>query len=457
MAELLERDPTRNFILMLCLSLAGYNLGYNASVINSMGIPLLRDIYGLTDDQQISILGNLSSLFPLGGMIGALSAGSLLSKLGRRRANAFIDIASVVAYCSLLVNNLFFLHLGRLLVGIASSLYTAVAGITLVEVLPPRWSGIGNSLIYTMLTIFLLLPFLQQTLVSEPTLVAHWRLVLGYPLVFSIARFGLLWTLFNFDSPEDIHIAHSKSPDYRARLKQSLQQVYQDDGLDERVEMMIEKAQTAKQGSSPSIGDMFKPEFRDIMLSGVIVNLGQQFCGVNFLVFFSTSLFDSISGNGKTISLYFGVGNIVGSFVCIYFITNFKRVFTLWFGALMQGLSLLGLLIFIKLEFFSVLSVFVVVFVIFYAVGLGSTIWLYCNEILPPAGISICLSVTWFFCILLGKLSPIAVKMFGSSSVLTFFCVCCFVLVAAIKYLCVEKSESDTDVHKKEIEMRLSE
>ena len=436
MVELVERDPHKNRNRVVTMSLAGFCLGYYVSIMNSMGKPLLVGRYKLDEEERISVLGNLNFLYPVGAMIGILFSGNLMMTFGRRRLNLLLDIANFISIGLMLIENLYILQLTRVLIGMTSALSCIITGITLVEVFPKNLAGLGNTLIYTFLTLFILITFIQQALVTQETLVTYWRFFLCYPIVLCVLRFYLQIKFIDFDPPSDVFQVHSNSPDLKKHLKESLAALYMDEGLDEKVEEIMEKRKLAGESKEPTLKDMLKPEYRTSMISALVLNVGQQLSGINFLVFFSTELFDNISGNGKTISFAFGVGNFLGSFVCMYFVTRYSRIFTMKLGTLIQGSCLLMTFVCIKIQLYSILPLFIIIYIIFYAVGLGATLGLYVNELLPPSGVGFCMAFNWMIASLVGKLSPWGVGKFGSNVMIIFFCSCCFILYVMIGRLC---------------------
>jgi len=456
MTELTERDPTRNKLLCFVLAASGLVGGYQIPIINSMGNPILVGRYHLAEDERLSMLGNLNFFYSMGAMVGVLSVGVILDYFGRRKANILLDCVIVVSLLISLVESLLFLQLSRFMVGFSTCTINMVAGITMVEIFPQKLAGVGNTMIYSTVTFFLLMTFIQQAIFSYDTLVTYWRVFLTYPAIVSVVRAVLLIKCFEFDSPKDVMRIHGSSPHLRDELRICLQPIYRDEGIEDKVEELLEQHQAAGQEKPVSIFEVLQVRYRRVMKSGLFLNIGQQLSGINFLVFFSTELFDRISGNGKTISFVFGVGNFLGSFVCMYFVTRYTRLFNFKIGSGVQGLSLLIMFLLIKLEVYFLLPVFVFSYVLFFAVGLGATCGLYCNEILPPAGVGFCNAINWMVASLVGKLCPLGVLYLGSNFMIIFFSVWCFVIYLLIDHLCIDNMKSSSALeHQIEMETRV--
>ena len=446
MAALTERDPAKNRLVAVALASSGYAIGYYISIMNSMAAPMLDGVFKLSKDDRIAALGNLNFFFALGGSIGVLVGSKVMDSIGRRNSNILLDVVSIVVILLMSVQNLTLFTALRFLIGFNASAYTMIAGITMVEIYPSSLGAVGNMINYSILTGCILLTFVQQIVFGFDTLRDHWRVFLCYPVLIPAARLAVLLLHMTYESPVFLLARLRGSSDLRPALKASLAAVYNDDGLDAHVEVLVAQAET--RAAAVSFTDIFGPRYRKALVSGLIGLLGQQFTGINFLVFFSTELFDRISGTGKVISFVFGVGNFLASFLGIYIINLFSRIFILKTGVYIQGVALLLLLLCIWVGFYSILPLFMLVYIVSYSVGFGGTVVLYVNEILPPAGVAFCVASTWMLCSLIGKFSPIAVEMFGGNAMIFFFGVSCLVLGFVVSHFCIEiiGVQKNTDV-----------
>lgn len=70
-----------------------------------------------------------------------------------------------------------------------------------------------------------------------------------------------------------------------------------------------------------------------------MLNILQQLSGINFLIFFSTSIFDDLSGNGSTATIVIAVSNLVGGIIGSYTVGKFGRKFNMQYSALIMAIS----------------------------------------------------------------------------------------------------------------------
>ena len=65
----------------------------------------------------------------------------------------------------------------------------------------------------------------------------------------------------------------------------------------------------------------------------------QQLSGINFLIFFSTKIFNKLSGNGSTVTLVIAVSNILGGVIGSYTVGSFGRKVNMTMGSIVSAIS----------------------------------------------------------------------------------------------------------------------
>lgn len=457
------KDPTKFNILLYSLSVSGFGIGYGVGIMNTLAEPVLKDHFNMSAEDRVGASGNLSSLYPIGAVVGLLFIGKLISTFGRRKANLILDVAVIVSLLVVVFGSLGAMYVSRFLFGLTSSVYSVAAGITMFECFPTEKASIGNMGLYVSITSFLLLVFVQQTIFSTETLVSYWKFFMMYPALISAGRMYFVNTYMDFESPAQIVSVHGQDPNLKAILKENLTKLYVDDAaMDQKIEELAAKATGGEAGAKePTLQEFLTEEtHRKAMMSSVIASFAQNFSGINFLVFFSTQLFDSISGNGKMISVVFGLGNLCGGIVGVYVVNMFARKWLLEKGAAAQGVCMWLIIFGIVTGVYFHLSFCVFMYVFTYALGLGATLGLYLNEVAPAVGAGFATSIAWGTASLVGKLCPIGVYYFGSTAVLAFFAAACFGVSFAIRTYCMESPanapKTDATGPEKELEEKLA-
>ena len=111
---------------------------YDASSIND-ALPLLTDHFDLSDGMQ----GIVVSVLLLGAVAGSLCAGIPADRLGRRWTIIISGVLFIVGcvLASFLARNVGLLIAGRVIIGAAIGVTSAVTPLYIAEMAPPRYRG----------------------------------------------------------------------------------------------------------------------------------------------------------------------------------------------------------------------------------------------------------------------------------------------------------------------------
>lgn len=153
--QALNQGYTRNLIIAVIQALVGAFLyGWNVAILNVPQPVVQNDVTNMSDTEYAL----LATMFCAGGLIGALTAGPLQDKIGRKKALLLVDIifilSSALTYGYAMgwlapidkTSGYIIFWIGRFLVGIACGAATAVVPTYLGEIAPPLIRGaIGTS------------------------------------------------------------------------------------------------------------------------------------------------------------------------------------------------------------------------------------------------------------------------------------------------------------------------
>lgn len=386
----------------------GFYFGYFMSIFNPIGKPLLTGHYKMTEDQADNVLGNVNLFFCIGAGLACILFGKLSDLFGRVRLLIAFEFLAIIASACYYVDKIPLLYTARFFGGMIAGVNVAGGSVVLSELFPKSVSGFGGTFIYVNITFSILVSFIEQTIFGVDTLVKYWRVFLIWPVIISIARMVLIAALIRVDTPK-FYLARTKDESQlRRKIVDSLKYLYQEVECDSEAEKIIEE--NRKESQEIGIVELFGPTYRFRAFGGCLLNLLQQLCGINFLIFFSTDLFNDLSGNGETMTTVLGVANFLGSFVAIYAIERFGRRFNLVTGVLLQliAFSTLSFAILIESSWIPVISV--ILYMVGFAVGLGATIIPYTADILPPIGVGLANAIQWIGAASIGKFVPILSK-----------------------------------------------
>ncbi|XP_044308793.1 solute carrier family 2, facilitated glucose transporter member 5-like [Varanus komodoensis] len=140
---------------LMCVSVASSTMsiqyGYNMWIVYSPTV-LMQDFYNITisefmtdSSSQIFLTAVTIALFPLGGIFGAVAAGHILDRLGRKNSLMISNLLSVVSAilmgCSNLIHAYEYIMFTRLFLGICTAILCSVVPIYLSEISPNSLKG----------------------------------------------------------------------------------------------------------------------------------------------------------------------------------------------------------------------------------------------------------------------------------------------------------------------------
>ena len=444
-----QRSIAYNYACAVVLGSGGFYFGYYDGIYNPMFRPMMIGVYGydeIKDKTKLDdINGLVNMLFSIGAMIGVLSTGFLADRFGRRTilyAGEFIALVTMVLYR---IISLEVLMTTRVTSGIVAGMNSSIYAVMIAEMLPNSMVGFGNGFAYLLLTFGLLLSYLSQSFFTYQTLVDNWVIVFVWPAVVSIARLISFPIFVKTDTPKYLYLCSQDRDEAISKIRAAYSHIYVDLDAQEAAFEAVNYYERERFQGDVGLAVLFGPRYRKRLLTGCFITFAQQVSGINFLVYYSTRLFDEIGGYGQTITLVVGLCNFLGSVCVIYLIGKMGRKFNLVVGPMFQAVGMVGLYFGYLQKEFWILVASVIIYMIPYAIGLGGTLTAYVGEILPPLGVGIAFAVQWLMTALVGQFMPRLITEFGPGKLIIFFAVACFLIVFIMDYLTIEtkdKSES---------------
>jgi MFS transporter, SP family, galactose:H+ symporter len=359
-------------------ALAGLMFGLDIGVISGATQFIQKDFQ--VSDHTIEWI---VSAMMLGAAIGALGASSMSARLGRKRSLILGAILFVTG--SLLCGGAWSpqtLIAARFILGLAIGIATFNAPLYLAEVAPEKIRGAMISLYQLMITIGILVAFLSDTAFSYS---GNWRWMLGV-IAIPGALFLLGVTLLP-DSPRWLMM--------RGRTAQAadvLRRLRGDENVVQR-----EMADIAEQLKTPQRGwHLFQENanFRRSVGLGVLLQLMQQFTGMNVVMYYAPRIFQNM-GYDTHAQLWFtaivGLTNVLATFIAIGLVDKLGRKPILYIGFVVMalGLGVVGSMMHIGItshaaQMFTVTML--LIFIVGFAMSAGPLIWTLCSEVQPLKG-----------------------------------------------------------------------
>lgn len=372
----------KSFVYFICLvsAMGGLLFGYDWVVIGGAKI-FYEQYFGIAGDPAMQ--GLAMSIALAGCLIGALTAGTLADRLGRKPLlliSAFIF--AVTAYGTGAFDHFQGFLVVRFLGGIAIGIASGLSPMYIAEVAPTSVRGRLVSLNQLTIVIGILAAqVVNWLLVSDDPV---WNEQMAWRWMFWAAAFPavafLLLAVFIPESPRWLAMKG-----YRERALRTLEHIggqkYAAD------EMLAFDEAEARQQSQGGLRLLFSHPYRRVLLIGIVVAMFQQWCGTNVIFNYAQEIFQSAGydvDNTFINIVVTGIANLVFTFVAIYTVDRLGRrvLMLLGAGGLAGIYAILGLCYYLEVS--GVLMVVLVVMAIAcYAMSLGPVTWVLLSEIFP--------------------------------------------------------------------------
>ena len=401
------------FRISLTAALGGLLFGYDTAVIAGT-VEFLQAHFELTD----IMLGWTVSSALLGCILGSAGAGWLGDKLGRR-LTMFICAALFLlsALWSAFAQSPGELVIARILGGIGVGAASLLTPVYISEIAPARYRGALTTLNQIAILVGMVIVYLVNAQLagagdSAWREAVAWRWMFGSEALPALAFFLLLFTI-----PE--------SPRWLAlRGKtEAAKAIFNEIGGDEAPEDLVRSITAAEQQQKVSPAALFRPPYRIILLTGIVLAVLQQATGINIVMYYAPRIFTSAG-----VDVVSAVGHSVVIGLTMLFFTQFaffladragRRPLLLISSAGMT-ISLLALGFSFGGEATAnptLLLVWIIIYVASFSIGMGPLVWTVIAEIFPNAirarAVSICVLLLWTANFLVSQFFPYLLSTFG--------------------------------------------
>jgi SP family galactose:H+ symporter-like MFS transporter len=359
-------------------ALAGLMFGLDIGVISG-ATQFIQAEFKVSDHTIEWIVSSMM----FGAAVGAVAASWLSAALGRKRS---LILGAVLFVLGSLLCGLAWspgsLIAARLVLGLAIGVATFTAPLYLAEVAPEHIRGAMISTYQLMITIGILVAFLSDTALSYT---GAWRWMLG--VIAIPGALFLLGVLMLPDSPRWLMM--------RGLREEALAVLHRLRG--DEATVLREAADIEEQLKTPQRGWHLFLENRNFRRSvglGVLLQLMQQFTGMNVVMYYAPRIFQAM-GYDTAAQMWFtalvGLTNVLATFIAIALIDRWGRKPILYtgFAVMAVGLGVVGTMMHGGIathagQLFTV--VMLLVFIVGFAMSAGPLVWTLCSEIQPLKG-----------------------------------------------------------------------
>ncbi len=434
-------------------AIGGFLFGFDSGVINGT-VSALGNTF---NSSSVATGFNVASVL-LGCALGALAAGPLADKFGRRAIMIVTAIIfAVSAFGSGVADSsaefIFYRLFGGLGIGAASVLAPAY----IAEVAPASLRGRLATLQQLAIVLGLFVAFLSNYLIAnaaggaEGILMldlAAWRWMFWAELV--PAGLFLIGVLFIPESPRYL-VAQGKLK----HAKTVFNKISNDDA-DTQINDVKQSLQSDKK---PSIRDLFidgSKKVHPIVWVGVALSVFQQFVGINVVFYYGSELWQA-AGFDESQSLFInvlaGTTNILSTFIAIALVDKVGRKPLLLVGSIGMFISLSALTYTFgsagldeagKLALSENMGTFALImanlFVVFFGLSWGPIVWVLLGEMfnnrIRGAALAVAASAQWIANFAITMTFPIMLGSIGLAGAYGFYTLSAFISVFfVVKYI----------------------
>jgi sugar porter (SP) family MFS transporter len=400
-SEAATRRVRRHVVISAAITaLGGLLFGYDTGVVSGALLFVKKDFGGLSNFQQELV----TSLLLVGAMAGALVAGRVADRVGRRPTvlgTAVVFIIGVLlaaftpSYPALLA--------ARIIIGLAVGSASMVVPLFIGEVVPPRIRGAMVSLNQLAITIGILGSYLIDYGLSST---GDWRLMFGLAVIPAAALFTGIW--FQRESPHWL-IRQGRIDEARAVLLRV--RVRGADGQDAAAvieDEIREVREISGRADQTRARDLLSPRVRPLLAVGVLLAVFQQITGINTVIYYAPTMLQG-AGFGNSAALLANVANgainVGMTIVAIWLLDKVGRRPLLLAGTsgMAAGMIITALSFLSDSKLTGASAVVAVIGLLIYtgsfAISLGPVFWLLIAEIYPlrirGAAMSIASMANW--------------------------------------------------------------
>lgn len=359
-------------------SLGGLLFGYNTAIISAVLVSLPKEWNLGTIYQGVVVSGVL-----LGAVTGAAVSGKMADVLGRR--DAILGTTAVYAlgtFNTVVAATPIMLILGRIICGVAIGSSSVTVPLYIAELAPARRRGMLVSFNQLAITIGILVAFIAGAHFMAP---GHgWRSMLLWGVIPAILL-GV-GALFLPETPRWLAL---QGDDEKARALLARM------GSDDADADMRQIRQNLDATKGMTLLDLLRQPLKRSLLIGVGIFVVQQFTGINTVLYYAPTVFKmagyATDRAGLTAAVVLGAVNVLATLVSMALVDRVGRRPLLLTGLAGTTICLVVLGISVvhgadvasgRLQMVAAMGS-LVLFVAFFAVGMGVMGWLIIAEIFP--------------------------------------------------------------------------
>jgi len=421
-------------------------VGYNTAVMNSP-----RDV--IFPGSNTDFLWSLAvSVFAIGGPFGALFGGMFANTCGRQKALLFNMALFFAGGVTLtLAPDMTWIIIARLGIGFASGFATVLVPVYIGELAPPALRGTFG----TMSQLSMVTGILFASAISIwCTSTQGWRYLFGVTPFIAVASFYSI--LQAKESPRWL-FSHGTMPEPQMRLQVG-KLLMELRGFRDETEVAAEldifadaiRRQKTQHKSAHALGAMaellFDNRLRPLMICTLVLQMAQQFCGINAVFYYSTTFLKGAVADPLVGSLIISAVNVIATYLAAKVMDKYPRKGLLLFSAIGMFVACIGVTFALEhsLGVYKALRsplalVSTGLYVTMFELGLGPIPWLISSEMFDVKNVataqSIASQVNWLCNFAVGLGFPFMADALGGLTFIPFAAVLLLTALFVVTYV----------------------
>jgi len=409
------------YLYFICLiaTMGGLMFGFDVAIISG-AVPFIQPYFGWN---ELQLGWGVSSLL-VGAIIGAFGSGVLSDMYGRRKVLIFVALFFAVSctFTSLASSSVIFIS-ARILGGLAVGAASVLSPMYVAEVAPPKNRGMLVAIYQLAIVLGILCSYtINYGLHGFEN---NWRWMFATGIAPSVLFF--IGLFFIPESPRWL---------YKAGRKDESMKVLTRIGGESLAKFEIREISESLKGnySAVSIGELFKPSVRKVVMIGFILAVLVQVSGINTIVDYAPKILLAAGveiNNALLQTSLVGLINFIFTFVAILFIDKLGRRTLYLIGSMGMVVTLIMLAISFYLKMEGIFTLIcILMFIAFFASCIGPVFWTLVSEIFPNRirgkALAFASFTQWIFNFLVVLLFPHFLAKIGGAKTFLFLAIMSF-------------------------------
>lgn len=424
------------FLIALISAMGGFLFGYDWVVIGGAK-PFYEQYFGIAGNPVMQGWAMSSAL--IGCLFGALSAGKLSDRLGRK---PILILAAGLFICTAVgtgaVHSFTFFNVFRLVGGFAIGIASSLSPMYIAEIAPAHLRGRFVSINQLTVVLGILTSQIVNWQIAEPVALGathemireSWNGQMGWRWMFwAMTVPAALFFVFSFILPESPRWLASSG-----KREAALKVFTRMGGKEYAVtELAAIEAASACQTQEGGFRQLLNPAMYKVLTIGVVMAILQQWCGINVIFNYAQEIFMAAGYGVSDVLMNIvvtGITNVIFTILAMFVVDRWGRKALTLIGSFGLAIiySFMGAAYYFHITGI-VLLIIVVMAIACYAMTLATVMWVIISEIFPNrirgVAMSVCTFALWAACFILTYTFPMLNSGLGAAGTFWLYGLIC--------------------------------